>query len=227
VDVLRSYILADFISPARDWLRAHLVKPLARAVYESSILLGLAAVVIKTFEGYDWRDVFLSGYFLTIVTVILLYLLRDVYHYRAVIPRKQRYQAYPILLVMIAACVFMSWKAWSFTYNPIGIYENRNWHSKGGNETEWRWNIRGATDKRLNVIIRFKVCSRGEIDKLFPEPVTLFSPDSSETGFQEPNYREWTVKGLQRPAEVQFVLVLKKAMDRPDQCITHQIFPGD
>jgi hypothetical protein len=218
----------EFFKDILQWLRDRLSKPLARAVSIGTTVLGCIAVIDKEFEGFEWRDVIQSSYFLTGLTLFFFLMLVTLYRHKKVVSRRQRYTVSISLLLLAVFSAYMSYRAWSSYYNPIGLFADRRWHwTDSGGVSKWYWEIHSAIDKPTNLVIRIDVrCEGNEIENFWPIPIGDSSSIAKEVGFQKPLYREWSIQAFQRPAAFRFWLSLKTQTAHPDQCIHREIRLG-
>jgi hypothetical protein len=208
-----------------DWINGKLSAPLARSVAGSVLALSCVGTLIHTLNGYDWRYVLLSAWFLGCATLALLGCVFAAWKNRWILNKASKL----IVVVMIILVVIgsrMTWNSAQFGYNPLGIFEQRRWHSvdAGNTNRRWTWRLRAASETPLKFQVRIDSnCDGVHIVQFYPVADGDVSPSWSEVGFQLPESRMWEIDAFRRPAEVEFYLVLNDDHADANRCIAHEL----
>ena len=208
-----------------EWMKGKLSAPLARSVAACVIVLSFVGTLIHTFNGYGWRYVFLSAWFLGFATLALLVCLFVAWKNRWMLNKASKV-AVPIMILLAAISSQMAWRSSQFVYNPLGIFTQRTWHHVVTTNTSrrWTWRLRAASDTPLKFNVRVdNNCGNVHIVEFYPVASGDVSPSSSEVGFQLPESRMWEIDDFRQPAEVEFILVLNDDYADANRCIAHEL----
>lgn len=213
----------DSLKALQSWINARLSAPLARSIAASVLALTCVAILIHTLEGYDWRYVFQSEWFLGATTVASLVSLFVAWRNRWILNSVSKFVAVPVMIILAVACFQMAWRSTQFVYNPLGIFEQRKWqHDVARNR--WIWRLCASSDTSLKFEVRVNSnCDHVDIINLYPVPQGPVSPSLSEVSFQSPRSRTWEIDQFRRPAVVEFSLELNDDHADANRCVARDL----
>jgi hypothetical protein len=209
-------------------INARLTAPLARSAAASVVALSCVAVLVHTFEGYGWPEVFLSEWFAGSTTTALLVNLYVAWRNRWILNSVSRFIAVPTMVIVAAIGFRIAWSGAQFTYNPIGVFEQRKWHrdTRESLTARWTFRLRASSDTSVKVDVRIEVesmCDHVDITEFYPVVYGPVAPSLSEVGLQSSKSRTWELDQFRQPAVVDFVLKLNNVRADANRCIVREL----
>ncbi len=216
----------DSFKALLDWAYGRLSVPLARSVTGCVLTLSCGGILILTFEGYGWRYVFLSAWFLGSATMAVLVCLFVAWNSRRILNSASKFFAVPILVALGVVTSVMTWRSAQFVYNDMGVFEQRTWHQNAGGQPSprWTWLLRASSDTPLKFDVRVdSICDHVDIIAFYPVPHGSVSPVLAEVGYQLPRSRMWEIDQFRRPTAVEFILELNDNHADANRCVVHEL----